>query len=311
MAYAFDIPEEKTTDTVHGNGLGEEEGDDLISDDGEDEKAILSMIPLADMLNADAERNNARLCCDNEDLEMRTIKPIQKGEEIFNDYGQLPRSDLLRRYGYVTDQYALYDVTEIGTSSILSTLGPEGKFHIPTLQHPLRQLSRQELDIRIGLAEREGFYEESYDVCHSGEDGPGIPDGLLALLFLLLANDETIASISNSESSLPNRSKLATALVGRVLAALLQMREKEYATTIEDDEEILQKGNLTTRNVMALQVRLGEKRILREAIQEAQSFTGENKQMRDAPKLQEPPEYSNKKRKAVDTMSQGKKGRSK
>ena len=37
--------------------------------------------------NADAERNNARLCCDNEELEMRSIKPIARGEEIFNDYG--------------------------------------------------------------------------------------------------------------------------------------------------------------------------------------------------------------------------------
>lgn len=70
--------------------------------------------------NADADRNNARLCCDNEDLEMRAIKPIAKGEEILNDYGQLPRSDLLRRYGYVTANYGQYDVAEISTQDLLS-----------------------------------------------------------------------------------------------------------------------------------------------------------------------------------------------
>jgi N-lysine methyltransferase SETD6 len=45
MSYAFDIPETtaKDDDKV-------EDGDDLVSDDGEDERTILSMIPLADIL---------------------------------------------------------------------------------------------------------------------------------------------------------------------------------------------------------------------------------------------------------------------
>jgi SET domain-containing protein 6 len=132
MAYAFDIPEEKTN-TQEGNTGGDEDGEELISDDEEDEKTLLSMIQLADMLNADADRNNARLCCDNEDLEMRTIKPITKGEEIFNDYGQLPQSDLLRRYGYVTERYAAYDVAEISTESIVSAFR-NGGIQIPNLE---------------------------------------------------------------------------------------------------------------------------------------------------------------------------------
>jgi len=51
---------------------------------------------------------------------MRAIRPIMAGEEIFNDYGQLPRSDLLRRYGYVTENYKTYDVAEIPTQELLS-----------------------------------------------------------------------------------------------------------------------------------------------------------------------------------------------
>jgi SET domain-containing protein 6 len=50
---------------------------------------------------------------EEEALVMRAIKPIKAGEEIFNDYGELPSSDLLRRYGYVTDNYAKYDVAEL------------------------------------------------------------------------------------------------------------------------------------------------------------------------------------------------------
>lgn len=44
---------------------------------------------------------------------MKAIKPINPGAEIFNDYGEIPRADLLRRYGYVTDNYAPYDVVEL------------------------------------------------------------------------------------------------------------------------------------------------------------------------------------------------------
>jgi SET domain-containing protein 6 len=47
MAYAFDIPE-RTTPNVEEYTGGEE--DDLVSDHEDDEKTILSMVPLADML---------------------------------------------------------------------------------------------------------------------------------------------------------------------------------------------------------------------------------------------------------------------
>lgn len=54
---------------------------------------------------------------------MKAIKTIRQGEEIFNDYGQIPRSDLLRRYGYVTDNYAPYDVVELPLDIICSVAG--------------------------------------------------------------------------------------------------------------------------------------------------------------------------------------------
>lgn len=52
-------------------------------------------------------------------MHMIAIKPIGKGEEIFNDYGDLPRSDLLRRYGYVTDRYTKWDVVEVDSELIV------------------------------------------------------------------------------------------------------------------------------------------------------------------------------------------------
>jgi len=305
MAYAFDIPEEKPMDTENSNEntTGDEEGDDLVSDSGEDEKTILSMVPLADMLNADAERNNARLCCDLEDLEMRSIKPITKGEEIFNDYGQLPRSDLLRRYGYVTEQYAAYDVAEISTESIISAFNND--IAIPGNQQ-VEPLSKVELDERVELAEREGFYEDSYDLAHPGADGPSIPDELVALVYILLVDDETLKSIQ-AGSSISSRSKLTTELVGQILAVLLQRRLQEYGTSIEEDESIVQMGSLSDRVEKAIQVRVGEKRVLKAAIQETESFAASNKKMRGPQNSVEP--SGNKKRKAGETTKNTKKGR--
>jgi SET domain-containing protein 6 len=305
MAYAFDIPEEKPN-TQEGNTGGDEDGEELVSDDEEDEKTLLSMIPLADMLNADADRNNARLCCDNEDLEMRAIKPISKGEEIFNDYGQLPRSDLLRRYGYVTERYAVFDVAEISTKSIISAFR-NGEINIPNL----KPLSNGDLEKRVELAEREGVFEDSYDLAHPGEDGPSILDELLAFLYLLLVDDENFSSISSSQSSLPSRSKLATQLVGQVLAVLLKAREKEYATTLEEDEKLAATGKLPRRTEMAIQVRLGEKRVLREAIREATSFEGSNKRMRLPKTLEDdaPTQNGKGKRQAEEASNPKKKGR--
>lgn len=296
MAYAFDIPEDEQKEETVKEGE-----DDLVSDNGEDEKTILSMIPLADMLNADADSNNARLCCDNEELEMRAVKPIFKGEEIFNDYGQLPRSDLLRRYGYVTDNYASFDVAELSTQSVLAAFSANV---LQSVDQSLMPLNQEQLKKRTELAEREGVYEDSYDIAHANSDEPGISDELLALLYLLLVDDENLTTILNSQSTIPSRSKLATELVGRVLVVLLRARESEYSTTVEEDEALNQTDTLAHRTRMALQVRLGEKRVLRQAIQEASSFHGSNKRMRVA---QDVPESNGKRRIEDETTNSRKK----
>jgi len=51
-------------------------------------------------------------------MTMIALKNISKDEQIFNDFGQLPRSDLLRRYGYVTDNYKKWDVVEIDVETM-------------------------------------------------------------------------------------------------------------------------------------------------------------------------------------------------
>ena len=52
-------------------------------------------------------------------MAMVASTPLKKGQEIFNDYGQRPRSDLLRRYGYVTDNAKKWDVVELDREAVL------------------------------------------------------------------------------------------------------------------------------------------------------------------------------------------------
>lgn len=56
---------------------------------------------------------------------MRATKFIESGNQIFDDYGEFPRSDLLRRHGCVTDAYAPYDVVELSLESICQAAGLE------------------------------------------------------------------------------------------------------------------------------------------------------------------------------------------
>lgn len=272
MAYAFDIPEDDPESKPEN-----ETDEDLILDNDE-QRTILSMIPLADMLNADADRNNARLACNNEDLEMRSIRTISKGEEILNDYGLLPRSDILRRYGYITDQYAPYDVVELSTDTLISAL--QNGLVLDLEQQLLEKLNPAELEARLDLARREDVYEDTYDVSHATPEAPSLPEELIALIYILLIDQLTLSSIQRSESTLPSRSEMTTLFLGAVLRKLLKMRENEYPTSLEEDDAILRTGTLSHRCILAVQVRQGEKIILRKAIAEAATFQSSNEHMR-------------------------------
>lgn len=121
MGYAFDIEKDDTSD---------ESCDDNSSALYRLPKA---MVPLADMFNADGDMMNvssmtsfackylmfqAYLLQHELSMTMVASKAIKKDEEIFNDYGQRPRSDLLRRYGYITDNAKIWDVVELDSVTV-------------------------------------------------------------------------------------------------------------------------------------------------------------------------------------------------
>ena len=78
---------------------------------------------------------------------MKASRPIAAGEEVLIDYGAIPRADLLRRYGFASDDYAQYDVVELSLSNVCQAAGlsSDDVESQPTVFHspfPLMLLSR-------------------------------------------------------------------------------------------------------------------------------------------------------------------------
>lgn len=248
MAYAFDVEPAVTKKEVDEEGFAEED---------EDEALPKGMVPLADMLNADADRNNARLFYEAQYLDMKALKPIRAGEEIFNDYGSLPRSDLLRRYGYITDNYAQYDVVEIPMDVVTSLATTEGILSEPRLEY----LDEQEI------------LDSGYDIIASSPftlQESLSPELIILVETLLLTNEEF--DRLKGKGKLPKPEKM-TSKGTEFLLKLVQTRISQYATTLDDDVKTFgggvptvgESGSKERRYAMAKAVRIGEKTLLRQA----------------------------------------------
>jgi len=244
MAYAFDIEPTNPRGDVDEEGFADEEDDDALPK---------GMVPLADMLNADADRNNARLFYEAQYLEMKALKPISAGEEIFNDYGPLPRSDLLRRYGYITDNYTQYDVAEVSMELVTEFATAAGVLH-------------QE---RMEYLDEQGVIDTGYDIATS--DPFTLQESFSPELIVLV---ETLCLTPDEFDRLKNKGKLPkagkiTAKGAELLHKIVQDRLDQYATTLDEDERAVN-GTLANeadpkqhRYAMAKAVRIGEKQILR------------------------------------------------
>ncbi|KAL2855468.1 hypothetical protein BJY01DRAFT_2453 [Aspergillus pseudoustus] len=253
MAYAFDVEKPENED--------ERDGEDGYMTDEEEEQSSKGMVPLADMLNADADRNNARLFQEEESLVMKAIKPIRAGEEILNDYGEIPRADLLRRYGYITDRYAPYDVVELSLDQLCSAAGLSD--------------SNVENQPRLQLLESLDLLDDGYVIPR-----PSLNDSLPDIIpeeLVLLCKTLTLSPQQFSERQQKQKSPKPSfdATEARLLYNAIQLNQGRYSTSIAQDQELLTHLNLaettsgaleepSRRQKMAVQVRIGEKEILQD-----------------------------------------------
>ncbi|KAL1311881.1 hypothetical protein AAFC00_001953 [Neodothiora populina] len=238
MAYAFDLDQEDED---------EEEDEDGWTQD-RDAMKQMGMVPMADMLNADAEFN-AHLNHEEDKLSMTSLREIKAGEEILNYYGPLPNCDLLRRYGYTSAKHRRYDVVELPWDLVKKAID--------------ERFGRQGSPIDDEDLE-EGFVLER----ESGDpDETGIntcPAEFVSFPEELEDQIQQFIPKTNVKLDKAQKKKLKRTCL-EIIASSLAARLKQYETTIEQDQELLRDQKTSGRLRMAVDVRLGEKRLLQEA----------------------------------------------
>lgn len=239
MAYSFDAP--LTTTSAHSQSDSDPEDD---GSEEEEEKFEKVMCPLSDLLNSDTALNNARLFYHATSLLMKSTKPIGKGDQIYNTYGDLPNSDLLRRYGYVQLPNP-HDLLELPGDLITS---------ICTLSE-VDKLERVDwlLDVEV--------LDDSFDLDHSGI----VPNELLSTVLVLGMTTPEFDTLRKSGKGPPMRGLKSEVIQPQVLK-ILAMRKAQYKTSIQEDEVLLQSAELPVNLRNAIHVRLSEKKILERAI---------------------------------------------
>ncbi|KAJ4321275.1 N-lysine methyltransferase setd6 [Fusarium piperis] len=250
MAYAFDLENDEDEE--------EEEADGWVED--RDGKSMMGMVPMADILNADAEFN-AHVNHEEESLTVTSLRPIKAGEEVFNYYGPHPNSELLRRYGYVTERHSRYDVVEIPWDVVESVMrldfGISGQA-LEKLRHDLEE-EEEEFEDTFVLERETG--EVNSDGTFSGPAWfESMPEDLQQQLKTFLKGVKKA-----QPEAIPDKRK-RDEIHHAVLAKTLQALASRYPTSTSEDQILLQGQDLSQRTRMAIEVRLGEKKLLQEAI---------------------------------------------
>ncbi|KAF6824787.1 set domain protein [Colletotrichum plurivorum] len=268
MAYAFDLENEEEP---------EQEDDDEWVEDREG-KTMLGMVPMADILNADAEFN-AHVNHGDDDLTVTALRPIRAGEEIFNYYGPHPNSELLRRYGYVTPKHSRYDVVEIPWDVVQASLTEQLNLSEDIWKKVEEQVDPEDLE-DVFVLERDSGEPDSEGRLNT----PAVVREISAELEEQLK--AVLKAIKKANGDLIPDKRKRDEVYQAVVVKALQKILGQYPTSIQEDEALLASGNLAPRQKMAVEVRLGEKKLLREALAFAASL--------GAPATEEEPERSAK-----------------
>lgn len=153
MSYSFNVESLQEEEEEEEKDLEEEnleEGNVSEEEEVENEPTqpfLECMVPLADILNADSRKNNARLMYEAQTLEMRAAKPIKKGDQIYNIYSNHCNSELLRRYGYVEPEGSDQDFGVVTLQTIKKYFAENSSLSLETVEDivaVLKKIEREE-----------------------------------------------------------------------------------------------------------------------------------------------------------------------
>ncbi|PTB78696.1 UV-endonuclease UvdE [Trichoderma longibrachiatum ATCC 18648] len=247
MSYAFDFQNEDDED--------ENESEEWVEE--REAKSTMGMVPMADILNADAEYN-AHVNYGDDALTVTALRTIKAGEEIFNYYGPHPNSELLRRYGYVTPKHSRYDVVELPWNLVEESVAASLGLSSEQLDNARAYLDSDELEDTFVL-ERETEEPNPDGTLTGSARFSEIPEDLQDQLKSLLK--AVRKAVPSSIADKRKRDEIQHAILIRALDALAS----QYPTSISEDEQMLSDSGISERRRAAITVRLGEKRLIQEA----------------------------------------------
>ncbi|XDG01591.1 hypothetical protein ABKA04_001206 [Annulohypoxylon sp. FPYF3050] len=217
MSYAFDLEND------------DEEGDPENDDEWVEDKEgtlMMGMVPMADILNADAEFN-AHVNHGEDSLTVTTLRPIPAGTEILNYYGPL------------------------GNDTIKVDEAIWGK--------AVNELDLEEIEDAFVIERDSGEPDSSGQL---REEAPlkEIPADLMEQLYTILKAIRKVSPTTIPDKD--TRDEIALTAVHRAL----ELRLAQYPTNQAFDFDLLSSNKVFGRQKMALAVRWGEKALLQEAI---------------------------------------------
>ncbi|OAA55522.1 set domain containing protein [Niveomyces insectorum RCEF 264] len=268
-----------------------EDGDGWVED--KDDQLPLGMVPMADMLNSDAEFN-AHINHGVDTLTATAVRFIKAGEEILNYYGPLSNGELLRRYGYTTEKHSHFDAVDLPwglvRDALASQLGIESteaikiseKMDADEIEDPImldRDFNEDEVTGRLSTPTTGRVLSE----LPSSLDRQARSFVKLALREHLKKGTSNSSTTTNQAPSfrndhnnglsyVENNSRSAKEIATAAIASAIMRRLETYPTTLENDivqfKALEREAPLSpslSRLYAALRVRIGEKRLLQEA----------------------------------------------
>ncbi|KAL7401608.1 hypothetical protein ABVT39_001964 [Epinephelus coioides] len=260
MAYSFQEPQEDEDD-----------------EDDEEEKAPNPpmMVPMADMLNH-VSNHNANLEFTPDSLKMVCVRPIQKGEEVFNTYGQMANWQLLHMYGF-TEPYQSNsnDTVDIPISNLykVATQGIQSDLDRQLVEEQWEMLSEMMQEKAAFVFGKQGCLTDTElhtvlkVLCMSGEefsefkDNEGWEED----------DEDDEASLAFSNEGLPGLKASWKWLIHEAAHLTLRSYGDEEEQGVKSDQVLMEdkaafKG-LSSRQQNALQVRCGQKSILHRLVE--------------------------------------------
>ncbi|XP_053127500.1 N-lysine methyltransferase SETD6 isoform X2 [Hemicordylus capensis] len=259
MAYSFQEP------------LDDDDDDEEEEEEEEKEPNPPVMVPMADLLNHVAN-HNASLEYSPECLKMVTTRPIHKGQEVLNTYGELANWQLLHMYGFAepypgnTNDAADIQMLTLRTAALQATKTQAEQQLVLELWDFLCQLE---------MVGEEGAFVMGWQTVFTEEE-------LAMALKVLSLSAEEFQEFKEQESWEEERGKdgaaylpLSPATVPKLKASwrkllgdAIRLTLQLYNSGLKEEEEILGDlqaySKLSCREQFALQVRYGQKRILQQ-----------------------------------------------